>query len=256
MMIKKHLFLFLIAVFGCIAHNVNGQTDNTKAFRDLQFNSSRVADAWRQYYDSSGRDFKKRGLAWPPRDIFLRIFKWQNEMELWGRNNENTEYRLIKKFQVCAISGCSGPKRTKGDRQVPEGFYFIDEFNPKSDYLLSMKLNYPNYSDRVMGNGELGGDIYIHGGCVTIGCLPMTNEIVKEIYIICLNAVLDGQEYIPVHVYPTRLSSYGMEFLKREYPKDAVRQQFWSDLKVGYDYFEKYHKLLPVMYNANGRYVY
>ncbi|MBX9449278.1 MAG: hypothetical protein KL787_05985 [Taibaiella sp.] len=42
-------------------------------------------------------------------------------------------------------------------------------------------LSYPNYSDRIKGHKETpGGDIYIHGGCVTIGCLPMQDEVIKE----------------------------------------------------------------------------
>jgi hypothetical protein len=34
------------------------------------------------------------------------------------------------------------------------------------------------------------------------------------------------------------------------------RQRFWINLKAGYDYFEKTHKLLPVMYNKEGKYVF
>jgi len=33
------------------------------------------------------------------------------------------------------------------------------------------------------------------------------------------------------------------------------KQNFWAELKTGYDYFEKYHKLLPVMYSPDGKYV-
>src|SRR5207244_4495553 len=143
-------------------------------------------------------------------------------------------------------------KRMEGDRQVPEGFYFIEEFNPNSDYCLSLLLNYPNYADQKMGKGKSGGDIYIHGGCVTVGCMPMTDEGIKELYIICLNAKINGQDYIPVHIFPTRLTKNGMAYLNREFPKDAARQQFWSNLKTGYDYFEKTHKLLPIMYSPDG----
>jgi murein L,D-transpeptidase YafK len=152
------------------------------------------------------------------------------------------------------MSGILGPKRAEGDRQVPEGYYFIDEFNPKSDYYLSLLLNYPNYSDQLTGRGRLGGDIYIHGGCVTIGCMPMTDPGIEELYTLCLNARCNGQENIPVHIFPTRLTKNGMAYLMRQFPNDKIRQQFWGDLKAGYDYFEKTHKLLPVMYSPDGRY--
>src|SRR6202012_3395384 len=96
---------------------------------------------------------------------------------------ERGEYKLIKTFRICAVPGSLGPKRAEGDHQMPEGYYFIEEFNYKSDYYLSLLLNYPNYSDKAMGSiVRLGGDIYIHGGCVTVGCMPMTNDGIKEIY--------------------------------------------------------------------------
>jgi len=225
-----------------------------QTFKNYQLSSSRVADAGKKYTDTISKEFKKKGLAFPPRDIYLRAFKSQNELELWARNNESAEYKLVKTYRICALSGLLGPKRTQGDRQVPEGYYFIEDFNPKSDYYLSMQLSYPNYSDEKLGGNNLGGDIFIHGGCVTIGCMPMTDEGIKELYTICLNAKMNGQENIPVHIFPTRLTKAGLSYLNREYPKDNARLLFWNDLKAGYEYFEKYHKLLPVMYSPEGRY--
>jgi len=253
-MVQK-LFLMVAFCFALLRPGsgifAQSEVDN---FRNSQFSSSRVTDAWRKYDDSLAKEFRKKSIAYPPKDIFLRAFKSQNEMELWARNNSTSEYRLIKTYRICAISGTLGPKRFQGDRQVPEGYYFIDEFNSKSDYYLSLLLSYPNYSDKILGMGNLGGDIYIHGGCVTVGCMPMTNDGIQEIYTLCLNAKLNGEENIPVHIYPTRLNKNGMAYLNREYPNDPARLQFWSDMKVGYEYFEKYHKLLPVMYTPDGRY--
>ncbi len=225
------------------------------SFRNAQFTSSRVADSWKKFNDTLSKEFKHKNVAYPPKDIYLRAFKSQNEMELWARNNESSEYKLIKTYRICAISGSLGPKRVQGDRQVPEGYYFIEDFNNKSDYYLSLQLNYPNYSDQMQGNQKTGGDIYIHGGCVTVGCMPMTDPGIQEIYTLCLNARLNGQLYIPVHIYPTRMNKSGLSYLNKEYANDATKQQFWSELKAGYEYFEKYHKLLPVMYTPDGKYV-
>ena len=231
-----------------------GQSDSV-SFRNAQFSSSRVAESWKKYNDTLSKEFKKKNIAYPPKDIYLRAFKSQNELELWARNNESSEYKLIKTYRICAISGSLGPKRTKGDRQVPEGYYFIEEFNNKSDYYLSLLLNYPNYSDQLSGSQQTGGDIYIHGGCVTIGCMPMTDPGIQELYTVCLNARLNGQLNIPVHIFPTRLNKNGLNYLNKEYPNDPARQQFWAELKTGYEYFEKNHKLLPVMYTPDGKYV-
>jgi len=255
-MIKKLVYGTLIIAISFIqTTRLYAQESEAQRFKNFQLSSGRVSDALKKYNDTLSREFKRKNVAYPPKDIFLRAFKSQNEMELWARNNESSEYKLIKTYRICAISGQLGPKRAQGDRQVPEGFYFIDDFNPKSEYLLSLQLNYPNYADQLTGSGKVGGDIFIHGGCVTVGCMPMTNEGIEEIYTVCLNAKLNGQEHIPVHIYPTRLNKNGINYLNHEFANDVPKMQFWSELRSVYDYFEKTHKLLPVMYTPDGKYV-
>ena len=247
------IFLFLLLV-----NSLAAQTDLAE-FRKYQLSFPRVKEALDKYNDSLNLMFIRKNILYPCKDIYLRAFKSQNELELWARNNDNTDYKLVKVFRVCALSGLLGPKMEKGDRQVPEGYYYIDEFNPKSEYYLSLLLNYPNFADRLNAKDrttDLGGEIYIHGGCVTIGCLPMTDEGIKQLYIICLNAKLNGQENIPVHIFPTRFTKPGVIYLNREYANDLNKMQFWNELKEGYDYFEKYHRLFPVICTPNGHYAY
>jgi murein L,D-transpeptidase YafK len=246
-------FLFTLLLFAC-AGIVFAQ-NQTQNFHDYQFSSSRVTDAWKKYDDTLRKAFGSKDAAWPPTDIFLRAFKSQNELELWARDNGSAEYKKIKTYRVCAVSGKLGPKRQQGDKQVPEGFYFVEEFNPRSDYHLSLRLNYPNYSDAIQAGSKPGGNIYIHGGCLTIGCLPMDNNGISELYTVCLNAKLNGQEYIPVHIFPTRMNKNGINYLISEYAGNTAKQQFWASLKKGYEYFEKNHKLLPVMYSGDGTYL-
>ncbi len=231
--------------------------DDVQTFRNFQMSFSRVSQSWVKYNDTLQKAFAAKGLAYPPTDIYLRAFKAHNEMELWARDSNSTKYVLVKNYRICALSGILGPKRYEGDRQVPEGQYFIEDFNPKSDFYLSMLLNYPNYSDMVNGDKKKpGGDIYIHGGCVTVGCMPMTDAVIQELYVLCLNAKMSGETYIPVHIYPVRFDRVGLNFLGREYAADTAKQRFWVNLKKGYDYFERYRKLQPVMYNAEGKYIY
>ena len=250
----KRLCCCLTLIACLCVRQLYAQTDDQN-FKNFQLSFTRVSDAWKKYNDTLGKEFRKKNVAYPPKDIYLRAFKSQNEMELWAKGSDNGEYKLIKTYHICAISGSLGPKRSQGDRQVPEGFYFIEDFNPKSDYYLSLLLNYPNFSDEALGKEKLGGDIYIHGGCVTVGCMPMTNEGIQEIYTLCLNARINGQENIPVHIYPTRLNKNGLAYLAREFANDPAKQQFWSEMKSEYEYFEKTHKLLPVMYTPDGRYI-
>src|SRR5205814_6993990 len=97
---------------------------------------------------------------------------------------------LIKTYRVCAASGGLGPKLQAGDGQVPEGFYEISQFNPWSQFLLSMRVSYPNALDRKLKH--TGGDIFIHGNCVTIGCLPIEDGPIQELYIIAKDAHAAG----------------------------------------------------------------
>lgn len=257
MMIKLFRNAFAsICIFCCTALTSNAQDDAT-TFRNFQFSFSRVSQAWAQNNDSLRSLFAAKKIPYPAANIYLRFFKSSNEMELWARADDTGKYTLIKNYRVCALSGSLGPKRWEGDRQVPEGMYFIDDFNPKSEFHLSMLLNYPNYSDMVIGNKvKPGGDIYIHGGCVTVGCLPMTDPVIRELYTLCMNAKLAGQNYIPVHIYPTRFDRKGLNYLGREYGTDTTKQRFWVNLKSEYDYFELSKKLLPVLYSPSGKYIF
>lgn len=256
-MMKKLLNVFVLAGIFCMTGFFASAQDDMQTFRNFQMSFSRVSQAWLKNNDSLQKMFAVKGLKYPSSDIYLRNFKSQNEMELWARNNPDEEYKLVKIYRICALSGILGPKRVEGDRQVPEGYYFIEDFNPKSEYHLSLLINYPNYSDMVLGDKKKpGGDIYIHGGCVTVGCMPMTDQLIQELYIICLNAKLAGETYIPVHIYPLRFNEVGLNFLGSRYADDQEKQKFWVSLKSSYDYFERNHKLQPVMYTPDGRYVY
>ena len=227
------------------------------AIRSYQMSMPRVSLANAKYNSLLRSEFAKKKLDYDGGLIYLRSFKAQNKFEVWVKNRNVDTYQLFKTYDVCALSGVLGPKRYEGDRQVPEGLYFLSDFNPKSDFYLSMLVNYPNYSDMVLGNKDRpGGDIYIHGGCVTVGCLPMTNSGIEEIYTLCLNARLNGQANIPVHIFPTKFDKAGLNFLGREYRHETEKQKFWVNIKSAYDYFERNRKLLPVMYNAEGRYIF
>jgi|GEM_PF-254911 len=188
-------------------------------------------------------------------NLFFRAFKQESELEIWGKNEVEPTFRLLKTYPVCAKSGTLGPKRRQGDEQVPEGFYHLDRFNPRSQFYLSLGVNYPNASDRVRGDrGNLGGDIFIHGSCVTVGCLPMTDAGIKEIYLLALAAREAGQARIPVHIFPARLDEAGFAELKKRYPGQPELLRFWGDLKAGYDFFEDKKRLPKVRVDGSGRY--
>ncbi len=200
--------------------------------------------------------FKQKKLSYPPKEIFLRVFKKEKNLELWAAGNENGTFTLVKTYNICSTSGTLGPKRKEGDGQIPEGFYTLTHFNPYSRFYLSLKLNYPNASDKILGDKRnLGGDIFIHGNCVTIGCVPITDEQIKELYVIALDTHTHGRKNIPVHIFPTRMNAKGMKALQKYSAANNTLWKFWLNIKEGYDSFET-HRMLPrISVDKNGKYI-
>lgn len=197
--------------------------------------------------------FRDQGVDGPAHVLF-RVFKREQLLEVWAQSDGADAYVLVNTYPVCGTSGNLGPKRREGDGQIPEGFYSIETFNPASKFHLSLRVDYPNAVDRAReGRGRLGGDIYIHGGCVTVGCVPVTDEWIEELYVIAMNARDAGQERIPVHMFPTRLDADGMAWLYETYGQDHPDIGFWLNLRQGYLAFEK-TRLLPEIDQHRGRY--
>ena len=146
------------------------------------------------------------GLPYPPREIFLRVFKREATLEVWAREDSGP-FKRIAEYRVLASSGHPGPKRREGDQQVPEGFYRIGRFNPESNFHLSLGLNYPNDSDRLLSAREHpGSDIFIHGKAASIGCLPLGDPAIEELYLLALDVQRRGQKEIPVHIGKNRFA--------------------------------------------------
>jgi murein L,D-transpeptidase YafK len=223
-------------------------------FKSQQTKFPRVQTAFSEKGEAVKKLFAAKHLAFPPDEIFLRVFKREGVLELWAKHKGT--YELVKEYKICAASGELGPKRKQGDNQVPEGFYYIDRFNPLSNFHLSLGLNYPNESDRLLGApGHLGGDIFIHGNCVSIGCMAITDDQIKEVYVIAIEAKAAGQSRIPVHIFPAKLTSQGMQSLEKEAAQNPTLLRFWQNLKEGYDIFETDHRLPTVTVDRQGRYI-
>ena len=157
----------------------------------------------------------------PPR-IGIRAFKLERQLEVWGSKSDRGPYRLLATYPIAAMSGVLGPKLKEGDMQVPEGFYVVNRFNPKSKYHLSLGLNYPNASDRKRGEGRnLGKDIFIHGKRVSAGCLAMTDPVIEVIYRQAIHARDAGQDSIPVAIFPARLNATNWKALRKQYASNA-----------------------------------
>lgn len=224
------------------------------SFRDDQKKYPRVRQAYADK-ESIVKDLLIKGpIDLKNLRIYLRVFKVEKKIELWAKNKSDISYKLIKEYEICQTSGEIGPKREQGDFQIPEGFYHVDRFNPHSNFYLSLGINYPNKSDKILGEkGNLGGDIFIHGACVTIGCLPITDDKIKELYIFCVEAKDSGQTTIPITIFPAKLTDRKYNNLKTKYKTDTDKLGLWTDLKSGYDYFTETKTLPDIGFLDNGR---
>lgn len=230
---------------------------NAYSFINYQKSFSRPGDAILRKQDTLMKQFAAQKLQWPAKYIYIRSFKYDSQLEVWVKNEIKEQFKLFKTYKVCALAGTMGPKRMEGDYQVPEGFYQINVFNPTSNYHLSLGLNYPNISDKILSDTERpGSDIYIHGSCVTVGCIPIRDEQIEELYILAAHAKDQGQDFIPVHIFPVRFNvEKSVKFLNNATKDDGNLKKFAERLEEAFDYFEKYHQLPVVLVDDKGGYI-
>ena len=190
-------------------------------------------------------------------NILITVYKTENVLEIHAKNEQDEIYERIISYAVCSRSGVLGPKRQAGDKQVPEGFYYIDRFNPLSSFYLSLGINYPNDADKIKSTAEnMGGDIFIHGSCSTVGCVPMTDDKIKEIYLYALYARENGQAKIPVYIFPFKMNDANWKMYKKEYQDNETLISFWENIKTGYDKFIEEQKELSIEVDDNGDYIF
>ncbi|MEQ8402101.1 MAG: murein L,D-transpeptidase family protein [Roseitalea porphyridii] len=165
--------------------------------------------------------------------IMMRIFKEEEVLEVWKQTDTGV-YDLVKTYEICAFSGDKGPKFAEGDRQSPEGFYFVNRrlLNPNSSYHLAFNLGFPNAFDRA--HGRTGSFLMVHGDCSSRGCYAMTDQGVTEIYAFARDALRGGQQNeFQVQAFPFRMTPENMAK-----HRDSPHFEYWQMLKSGYDHFE------------------
>ena len=236
-----------------LASQLNAQT----GFKAEQMKYPRVKTAYKEKEKHIKEHLKDKGLSLDKIEILLVAFKKEKKLELWAKNINEKKYQLINTYNFSAFSGKLGPKRAQGDGQIPEGFYYIERFNPASNFYLSLGVSYPNASDKKKSTAkDLGGDVFIHGSDVTIGCIPITDDKIKELYIYAVEAKNNGQKKIQIAIFPSKLDETGFTKLKKEYSSNRPLLHFWEKLKDIYDYFQS-HKTLPsITTDEKGDYIY
>ncbi|MFD2584056.1 murein L,D-transpeptidase family protein [Pedobacter vanadiisoli] len=227
---------------------VNAQNN----FKATQIKFERVEKAYNEKWETLRKFVQADGFG-DRFSMLINAYKSEGKLEVWLKADADKDYKLFRTYDFCAHSGTLGPKVIEGDGQTPEGFYYINVFNPMSNFHLSLGINYPNTVDnaRTGKDRKPGGDIYIHGNCVTVGCIPLTDEKIKEIYVLAVEARNTGQEKIPVNIYPFKMTNINMKKYITQFPAQA---NFWKSLQAGYLAFEQ-HKIQPEVSEVKGIYV-
>lgn len=255
----SHHHLRLIVFVGYVIlnssfHHATRPSHRDEGFKRNQLSNSRVLAAYEEKIDSIDNWLLTKNIAMMDYEILIRAFKKEEQFEVWVKGKGMDTFAFYKLYKICAMSGFLGPKLKQGDKQIPEGVYYINEFNPYSNYHLSLGINYPNRADSILGvKGRWGGDIYIHGACESIGCLPITTKRVKEVYILAMQARYFGQKRIPVHIFPCRLTRENYKSISKSYNNPAF-SRLWGSLRSLYIYFEATHVLPRTFIDDGGQY--
>ena len=160
--------------------------------------------------------FKKAGVVYPPERLVFVGLKTERELQVCAAGLDGA-FKFIKSYPILGASGTLGPKLRQGDGQVPEGVYAIGSLNPNRRYHLSLRISYPNGFDLQYARREhrtnLGGDIMIHGGEASEGCLAVGDEAAEDLFVL---AAWTGLYNIRVVLCP-------MDFRDADVPAESSR---------------------------------
>lgn len=249
--VLKILFSCLFAFFAV------GNLFSQNSYINYGRSTGKPTELFSKVEDSLKKQFEEKKLQWPPQELYLRSFKYDRQFEVWVKDEAKNSFKLFKTYKVCMQSGTMGPKRMEGDYQVPEGFYYINEFNPNSNYHLALGLNYPNASDKLLSDSiRPGNNIYIHGSCVSTGCIAITDFPIEELYVMAAQVKELGQDFIPVHVFPIKYNvKKSFEYLAQATKENPSLQDFAITLKSAFDFFEAKKQLPVILVNKKGQYI-
>lgn len=196
-----------------------------------------VEDRLAEFTDARERvrvNFAKAGVPFPPARVVLLGLKDEKRLEVYASGSADQSMRRVASYPIQAASGVAGPKLREGDKQVPEGVYPVELLNPNSRFHVALRVGYPSTFDRAMADQDgrtkngtpLGGDIMIHGGAESIGCLAMGDPVAEELFVL---SALTGIENVTIVIAPmdlrTRELPSGLDEGWRREMYDAVRAQ-------------------------------
>lgn len=183
---------------------------------------------------------KQTGLTYNQVDILLIAYKKDLKLQIWIKEkNSNSKFLPLTSFKITDSSvAIPGPKSEYGDRLAPEGYYTM-EYYPSfrwSDFYLAFRVSYPNEADlirrRYWGiSNKSGGDINIHGNCISIGCIPIGNPDMEELFFLIRANQKNGSN-INVLLLPFDFKKIGLHDLTEDaYNGNKKLYAFWQSLE-------------------------
>lgn len=186
--LKKYIFLIILLIITVLFYNYGRSVwfSYYLKMKGKETIESRVDALKDKVFNNLISDFNRIGIVTFPGEISILAFKDERILEVYAKLENR--WILLKTYGYTNFSGVLGPKLKEGDKQIPEGIYNIEYLNPNSLYYLSLKVSYPNEFDKekakIEGRDKLGGDIFIHGKDLTIGCIPLGDDAIEEIFIL------------------------------------------------------------------------
>jgi len=224
------------------------------SWRQSQLQNGSVEVALQNKEEMLREVLKRKGVSYPPARVYLRAFNDTRELELWvGAAKGEAFETLIKSYKLCA----SDDPRAKRAPPFFNGLYEIKQFYPKDfRYTMALKVDLPNAVDTELLKVKPTKDVgLIRGGCANTGAYHLGYEGIQEIYVLAMEARAQGQQHIPVHLFPTRMTEEGMKKLKRTTGSQRRRRAVYAQMKQMYDHFEETHTLLGFQVDPSVGYV-
>lgn len=163
-------------------------------------------------------------------EYVLIAYKKEQRIDLYVKRES---WEKMDSWNFSAFSGEIGPKLKEGDRQIPEGIYPLTGLNPNSSYHLSIKIGYPNSFDREMAENEdrtdIGCNIFIHGKAVTIGCIPLGDKGIEELFYFVYNVGLSRGKVI---ISPVEWDSFHGELKKDKQWVNRLYKEIQSAIAI------------------------
>ena len=200
------------------------------------------------------RMLEMKGIRMADMQMMLIAYKQDSSLELWARNKQDTRYQLIQYYPFCGSSGILGPKRSNKDKQIPEGFYSVSRLVPDSTYL-ALQINFPNESDKILAYEPLSAcPVFILGGCLSSGNLSVSDERMEELFLMAVEALTNGQQKIPVWIFPATLDEWSLQILREQYHFPAL-MDLWADMSHMYTFFKVFGYPPTILTDKTGRYL-